>query len=185
MEELNNQHILSSEDKLCEKIFTNTTKQLDNGTFQVDLPLISEDAYTQLGNSFNLALKRFYSLEKRLSNDKQLFLQYKNFIDEYVRLKHGEYVDFDPTNLKQISTRNFLPHHAVIREESSTTRLRVVFDASMKTTSGYSLNDIMLKGYPVQPEPFDILCRFRTFRYVLVADIEKMYRMIKINPHQR
>lgn len=77
-----------------------------------------------------------------------------------------------------------MPHHCVIREESSSTKLRVVFDAGMKTNSNLSLNDIMYKGFTVQPDLFDILCRFRSFKYALTADIQKMYRKIRINPSQ-
>uniref|UniRef100_A0A1B0DP93 Peptidase aspartic putative domain-containing protein n=1 Tax=Phlebotomus papatasi TaxID=29031 RepID=A0A1B0DP93_PHLPP len=37
----------------------------------------------------------------------------------------------------------YLPHHAVFKADSSTTKTRVVFDASCKTTSGVSLNQIL------------------------------------------
>lgn len=76
----------------------------------------------------------------------------------------------------------FIPHHSVFRAEKVTTKLRVVFNASSRTTSGYSLNDVCLKGYVVQPELTDILCRLRTFKHVFVTDVEKMYRQILINP---
>ncbi|XP_072378075.1 uncharacterized protein [Diabrotica undecimpunctata] len=54
----------------------------------------------------------------------------------------------------------------------------------MKSTSNVSLNDIMLKGYTVQPDLFEILIRFRLYKYTLIADIEKMFRQIRINPKQ-
>lgn len=53
------------------------------------------------------------------------------------------------------------------------TKLRVVFDTSMKTSSSYSLNDVMLKSSLVQLKLFDILYRFRKFKYVFICDIEK------------
>jgi hypothetical protein len=40
----------------------------------------------------------------------------------------------------------YIPHHAVIRESSSTTKLRVVFNASCKTRNGTSINDHLLVG---------------------------------------
>lgn len=77
--------------------------------------------------------------------------------------------------------RYFIPHHCVIKPDSSTTRLRVVFDASCKTTSGYSLNDILCVGPTIQNDIFNILSRFRFHKYVLVADITKMYRQVLVD----
>lgn len=80
---------------------------------------------------------------------------------------------------------NYLPHHAVLKEESTSTKLRVVFDASMPTSSGKSLNDCLLVGPTIQPELFDILIRFRQHPYVLIGDIVKMYRQVMIKPEHR
>lgn len=45
----------------------------------------------------------------------------------------------------------YLPMHAVRKEESTTTKLRVVFDASAKSSTGISLNDTLLVGPTVHP----------------------------------
>lgn len=74
----------------------------------------------------------------------------------------------------------YLPHHAVVNENSTTTRVRIVFDASCKTESEASLNDTLLKGPVIQDKLIYILSRFSTYRYVLSADIAKMYRQIKV-----
>ena len=47
-------------------------------------------------------------------------------------------------------TCSYLPHHGVIKETSKSTRLRVVFDASHRTSSGYSLNDSLMIGPTIQ-----------------------------------
>ncbi|XP_030757297.1 uncharacterized protein LOC115883123 [Sitophilus oryzae] len=181
LEELSKEKILTGEEKLCEQRFVESVKRLENGKFQVDLPFRQERDYEKLGDSLGTAVKRFHSLEKRFQRDAKLFLDYKQFIDEYVLLGHGKYVNFD-LGQKELVSRHFLPHHCIIKELSLTTKLRVVFDASSKTSSGLSLNDITLKGFSVQPELFDILCRFRTYGFVIIADIQKMYRMIQVNP---
>ncbi|GFY32209.1 integrase catalytic domain-containing protein [Trichonephila clavipes] len=74
----------------------------------------------------------------------------------------------------------YLPHHAVLRD-SRTTKLRVVFDASAKSTSGYSLNDILMVGPRVQRDVYPILVSFRTFQIAVCADLEKMFRQIWIS----
>lgn len=48
----------------------------------------------------------------------------------------------------------FIPHHAVLKASSSTTKLRVVFDASRKSSSGSSLNDILMIGPTIQDDFF-------------------------------
>ena len=74
----------------------------------------------------------------------------------------------------------YLPHYAVFKESSNTTKLRVVFDASTKSTNGYSLNDNLLVGAIIQDDLFNLLLRFRTHTHVIIADIEKMYRQFLI-----
>lgn len=71
-----------------------------------------------------------------------------------------------------------------MKETSVTTRLRVVFDASCKMRNGVSLNDALLVGPVIQQDLFSILIRFRSFEYVVTADIAKMYRQIMIDEAQ-
>ena len=74
----------------------------------------------------------------------------------------------------------YLPLHCVIKD-SSTTKLRVVFDGSAKTAGGPSLNDVLLVGPKLQPDLFDLVIRFRCFPVALSADIKKMYRQIALH----
>lgn len=46
----------------------------------------------------------------------------------------------------------YLPHHCVFKPTSTTTKLRVVFDASAKTANGYSFNDALYTGPVIQDE---------------------------------
>ncbi|GFV54320.1 integrase catalytic domain-containing protein [Trichonephila clavipes] len=43
-------------------------------------------------------------------------------------------------------THYYIPHHGVLRPEKLTIKLRIVFNGSSPTTTGISLNDILLKG---------------------------------------
>jgi hypothetical protein len=54
----------------------------------------------------------------------------------------------------------YIPHHAVIREWSSTTKLWVVFKASCNTRNGTSLNDHLLIGPKLQQDLPAIVARW-------------------------
>ena len=69
----------------------------------------------------------------------------------------------------------YMPMHAVTKESSSSTKLRVVFDGSAKSSSGSSLNDILEVGPTLHPTLQDIILRFRTHRVAVSADISKLY----------
>ncbi|XP_049294153.1 uncharacterized protein LOC125769462 [Anopheles funestus] len=76
-----------------------------------------------------------------------------------------------------------MPHHAVLRPSSSSTKLRVVFDGSAKAApSDVALNQALMVGATVQNDIFVILIRFRKHVIVFTADISKMYRQIKVVP---
>ena len=68
----------------------------------------------------------------------------------------------------------------MFKESSATTKLRVVFDGSAKTTTALSLNDRPMIGPKIQKDHFSILVRFRLHQVALSADIAKMYRQVEL-----
>ncbi|XP_058456776.1 uncharacterized protein LOC131434146 [Malaya genurostris] len=167
---------VSKEEQECEQIFRSTTIRNHDGTYTVHLPL--KEAVSELQNSRSLALKRFHILEHRFKKNPDLKKAYTDFINEYKLLSHCKQVlESDDLPGKLI---HYLPHHAILKPSSSTTRLRVVFDASARAT-GPSLNDVMMIGPTVQDDLFSIILRFRKHRFAITADISKMYRRIRVN----
>ena len=79
----------------------------------------------------------------------------------------------------------YLPVHGVFKNSSSTTKVRAVFDASAKTSSGSSLNDTLETRPNLYPLLADVLIRFRNHRIGLSADISKMFREILLHPEDR
>ena len=76
----------------------------------------------------------------------------------------------------------YIPHRAVIRHESTMTRLRVVFDASSKIQSDtVSLNDCLYVGPSLLPAIVDVLNRFRAWRVGLVADVMQTFHQINVS----
>ena len=135
-----------------------------------------------LGDSREIALKRFYSMERKFSKNERMYQLYTEFMHGYEELGHMTYIS---AALHDYPSLHHLPHHAVMREASITTKLRVVFDGSCKTASGISLNDILHQGPTLQPKLFAIILRFRLHKYVISADIANFYRQILIQPEHQ
>ncbi|GFV82381.1 DUF1758 domain-containing protein [Trichonephila clavipes] len=163
------------EDELCESIFVNSHIRNADGRYILKLPFRDDSS---IGDSKEGALKRFYSLERKLHSNNQLKEQYTEFMEEYQNLGH-----MTPLASDVKSPHYFLPHHGVINDNSSTTKLRVVFDGSFKSTNGNSLNDILLTGKKLQSDIFLTLLKFRFFPIAFSADIAKMYRQILISQY--
>ncbi|GFY36753.1 integrase catalytic domain-containing protein [Trichonephila clavipes] len=133
-----------------------------------------------LRNSKDIAIRRLNSLWKRLSRDSRYLSLHAEFLKEYEELGHLERVD----ESSEPPTHYYIPHHGVLRPEKLTTKLRIVFNGSSPTTTGISLNDILLKG-EVKEDVFETISRFRRHKFAFTTDIQKMYRQILINPDQQ
>ena len=89
-----------------------------------------------------------------------------------MKLGHAEVVPVTDLQ-KPIDHVFYLPMHAVYQEHSTTTKIRAVFDASAKSSTGISLNDTLLVGPTAHPPLIDVLLRFRSNRIALTADVSK------------
>lgn len=181
LEEVPQASRLTEAEEYCEELYRTTTYKNSDGRYVVSLPFRREFPNSlSMGSSRNIALSQFMRNETRLLKNPDLKSQYDNVIDEYFELGHMKAVD--PPNSE--STVYYLPHHAVFKPESVTTKLRVVFNASNPSSNGVSLNNILHPGPVLQADLTVLMLRWRLFRYVFNADIEKMYRQILIHPDQ-
>ncbi|XP_025192629.1 uncharacterized protein LOC112592689, partial [Melanaphis sacchari] len=155
--------------------FQSTFKRNEEGRFVLQLPVKTD--LTNLGQSVNLATSRFLSVERKLQQDANLRIEYTKFMKDYLDMGHMQEVPKE-SNIPKRSC--YLPHHAVFKSSSLTTKTRIVFDASAKTSSGLSLNDVLMRGPKTQEDIFLILTRFRKYQYVISSDIEKMFRQVAV-----
>ena len=67
-------------------------------------------------------------------------------------------------------------HHPVLTPHKETTKTRIVYDASAKArSSASSLNECLLRGLIILPDLCGLLMRFRLYKIVLLADVEKAF----------
>ncbi|XP_011685488.1 PREDICTED: uncharacterized protein LOC105448541 [Wasmannia auropunctata] len=177
IEEITGNSPRSNEDLECEAHFLANVTRDSSGRYIVKLPF--REASTRFGKSRTVALKRLLALERKLDADPNLKTSYSRVIREYLDLNQM-------TPINDISDDGYyMPHHAVIKASSNTTKVRVVFDASAKAENGISLNDTLMTGPTIQDTIFAHLIRFRTYKCVLTADIEKMYRQVMVHEDNR
>lgn len=99
-------------------------------------------------------------------------------------LGHAEVIPANESGC-ETSKSFYMPMHVVHKDSSTITKVRAVFDASAKSTTGVSLNDILLVGPTVHPQLIDVLLRFRIHQVALTADVSKMYRAVELIPSDR
>ena len=173
--------IAKAEKKVVLDHFTNNHVLLPQGKYQASLPR-NADA-PSLGESLSQALHRFYAKYNSITR-KGTWQQFQDVVQEYIDLGHAELIPQAELQCPH-SEQFYLPMHAVMKDSSSTTKLRVVFDASARTSSCFSLNDTLLVGPTLYPNITDILMRFRTFPVAISGDISKMYHASDLSPSDR
>ena len=105
-----------------------------------------------------------------MSKTPEQLIQYDKVIRD--QLEKGIVERVPPESHPQPGSVYYIPHRAVIHHESTTTCLRVEFDASSKIRSDtVSLNDCLYIGPSLLLAIADVLMRFRTWRVGLVADV--------------
>ena len=92
-----------------------------------------------------------------------------------------------PTLTNHMKDRvHYLSHHAVVRKEALTTKVRVVLDGSTKVkANASSLNECLHTGPSLTQSILDILLGFRWYKVALVSDIEKAFHMTTVDEQDR
>ena len=81
---------------------------------------------------------------------------------------------------------HYISHHAVLKEDAKTTKLRIVYDCSSKESNDVPLlNDCLETGPPLQLKLFDILVCNRFKRFVITGDVQKPFLQVYIDDRDR
>ncbi|XP_075163319.1 uncharacterized protein LOC142235952 [Haematobia irritans] len=186
VENIPKKRFLSHEDKICEDLYRKTTRRNEEGRYVVSLPF--KESFPEklcLGSSRLGAMAQFLRNESRLIRNPDLKQEYDKSLIEYVTLNHMSLID-SPSPIQMCY---YLPHHAVIKPERTTTKVRVVFNASAPSSNGISLNDVLYTGPVLQNDLTVLILKWQFYKFVLNGDIQKMYRQILVNashtPFQR
>lgn len=175
---LKTESVSSEADLECEYFYKQTTTRDKDGRYTVALPFCADPE--SLGDSFETARRRFLCLERKLLASPDIRSAYDDVIREY--LDKGYLI---PTPLEDVNSNAAsytIPHHAIIRQDKTSTKLRAVLDASCKTTTALSLNDVLHSGPNLQGDLFTIILNYRLFAVALSADCKQMFLQIGVRP---
>ncbi|CAL8137208.1 unnamed protein product [Orchesella dallaii] len=178
LEEIPDPKQYTQDEKFCEEHFLRTHWKDETGRFGVQLPV--KENISKLGYSRQQAINRLNQVERRLLRQPEFRLEYNNFMNEYIKLGHMQRIPRGEVT-ERLGETYYLPHHFVIKPDSTSTKFRVVFDASAKTTTGLSLNDCLGVGKSHQDDIFTLLLKFREHKIVIKADIAKMFRQFNVS----
>ena len=153
-----------------------------NGRYQVSLPWKTEEHKGRLLDNYSHVEKRFKSLKRKLDVNMSLKESYNNYLTELEGKGIIEEVQPDDPAPEVV---HYLPHRPVIRDESQTTKVRPVFDASARGENGVSLNDCMEVGQNLTPDLIQVLLRFRRWKYGLCGDVQRAFLQIELKPSDR
>ena len=166
---------IQNEEKTLYDEFVDSVKFVE-GRYMV--PLLWKEHHDPLPDNFQLSVHRLRGLLRRLRQEPSVLRDYNDIIQDQLRRGIIEPVP----HIENIpGATHYLPHHAVVRRDKTTTKVRVVYDASARGGNGPSLNECLYKGPKFNQLIFDLLVRFRAYKIALTADLEKAFLMIVVD----
>ena len=106
----------------------------------------------------------------------------KKFEDQLLKGYIEEVTDLDEINREDCYYVNYFP---VVDRIRDTTKVRIVFDAASKDKFGKSLNSEINKGPNRINDLYQILLRFRQYRYAVQADISEMFLRCRLKEEDK
>lgn len=169
----------SVDDDKAMQIFKDTVEFKDN-RYQVTWPW--KETPPTIPENRQLATGRLRSLLSKLGNTRELMSQYNSVIED--QLKKGIIEKVNRTGNDGV--RHYIPHHAVIKPDRATTKVRIVYDASARGSKEHkSLNECLYRGPVILKDLCGILMRFRLHQKRIVSDIGKAFLQVGLQPSQR
>ena len=152
----------------------------EDGRYGVNVPWVPGAKLTKTNEL--QSRKRLHNLERKLENKESLKQEYTKIVEDQLKDEIIEKVPETATG----SRIYYMPHKPVVRDSATTTKVRMVFDASARPDSASnSINYCMYKGLAIQPHLWDILIRARMSPYILLGDVQKAFLQIGIKSEDR
>ncbi|XP_045023195.1 uncharacterized protein LOC123467282 [Daphnia magna] len=154
----------------CEEI-----TRFEDGRYCTPIPWTTDRWRLEINHQ--MAAVRLRSMLHKLRKSPVDLANYTKEIEQLIANGFVEQADFNYDGL-----HTYLPHHPVYRTDKATTKIRPVFDGAARSKYGPSLNDVLETGPNLNPDLLSVLMRFRMNRIAWIADIEKAFLNIALQP---
>ena len=132
----------------------------------------------RLPDNKGVALKKLESIERRLKAKPELAAAYDQQMKQMEELKFSRKLTAEDIENYE-GPVHYIAHHMVLRPDSESTPVRIVFNSS-SSFHGHKLNDYWMKGPDLLNNLFGVILRFREKETAIVGDISKMYHRVLI-----
>ena len=126
--------------------------------------------------------KRLNHVWRKVNQHQDLKKEYEDIVVNQLKEGIVERASETPTGKRLF----YMPHKPVVKRDGMTTKVRMVFDTSIKPRPvANSVNDCMFTGPPLQPLLWDILIRARVAPSIALADIQKAFLQVGVKEDDR
>ncbi|XP_067051157.1 uncharacterized protein [Acropora muricata] len=157
------------------KIIEESCEKIDN---QWLIPYPWKKDPRQLPNNKSQAMKKLEATERRLLKNPDHAAAYDLQMVEMKELQFSRRLT-EKEAREYSGPVHFISHHEVLRPESKSTPVRIVFNSSA-AFQGHKLNEYWMKGPDLLNDLFGVVLRFRENQVAFIGDISKMYHRIRI-----
>jgi len=183
--ESNLDRLFSAEDmgipeQLCDfdnqmiKTFENNVK-FTNGKYGVNLPWL--DKIEEVKSNYEVSLAILNRVIDKLKRDNL----YDRYNEVFVKQLAEGIMEEIPIGELSVANHIWIPHRPVVKEDSSTTKVRVVLNCSLKIGDTPSLNEAAYPGVNLINDLLQLLIKVRAQKYLVLSDIRSAYLMINLN----
>ncbi|KMQ86857.1 integrase core domain protein [Lasius niger] len=148
--------LYSKSEQECEEHFCRHHSRAADGRYIVRLPTI--EPLPDLSGTRRAAHRALQHVNRKLDKEGDFRSLYVDFMRQYRDFNHMKLALLSSSDSPKRAC--YLPHHGVLREGSTTTKLRVVFNGSSSLPNGDSLNRSLMTGPNLLPALADIPLRY-------------------------